>query len=433
MSDSGAAGADASRAELEQLRARVASLEAERARRPARHRWRSFTAAVLIVLGCLLAPLGAVAAWTADIVGDTDRYVETVAPLARDQDVQRAAATRVTDAVMSRLDLPALLQEVAPADRPLVDKALGQLGDTLEDAVRSFVQDKAQAIVASDVFARIWTDANRRVHAAVDEALTGGGGAIRLKDDAVTVDLAPLVEEVKQRLVDDGLSAASRIPTVHTDFTVFQAEDIGRLKTWFRLLQLAGFWVPVLALLLIVGGVLLATHRRRTLIVASLAFAFATLMLGVAVTVARVMYLDALPSGVSEPAAASVYDILVRYLRTSVRTGVALGVVVALAAWLTGPGHRAGLVRRLWYSGIGAVRSTADRAGLRTGPVGPFVRRFRVWIGWLLVAGAVLAYALWPYPTGWVVIGLALALLFALGVVAFLEDGDGRDTERTAV
>ncbi|MFI7293097.1 hypothetical protein [Streptomyces sp. NPDC050121] len=129
---------------------------------------------------------------------------------------------------------------------------------------------------------------------------------------------------------------------------------------------------------------------------------------------------DALPAGISQPAAGSVFDTLTRFLRTSVREVVAVGVVVALAAWLTGPGRRAALVRGLWHSGIGAVRATADHAGLRTGPVGPFVNHFRNWIAWILAGTTVLAYLLWPYPTGWVVIGLALALLFALGVVDFL-------------
>jgi asparagine N-glycosylation enzyme membrane subunit Stt3 len=70
---------------------------------------------------------------------------------------------------------------------------------------------------------------------------------------------------------------------------------------------------------------------------------------------------------------------------------------------------------------------------MRTGPVGPVAHRFRPWITWLLVAGAVLAYALWPYPTGWVVVGLALALLFALTVLDFLaeEEPDNRTREGT--
>ncbi|MFH0176097.1 hypothetical protein ACIA6D_16325 [Streptomyces cacaoi] len=408
-------------AELEALRARITALEEERTRRPTHHRVRSIVAVVLIVLGCVLAPLGVVAAWTSSIVGDTGRYVDTVRPLASDKDIQNAAATRVTNAVMGRLDLTALLQDAVPAQRPLLEKALGRLGPALEDAVRSFVHDKAQAVVASDAFERIWTDANRRVHSAVEKALTGsGGGAVKIENDTVTVDLAPVVDQVKQRLVDSGMTVAGKIPEIHTNFTVVRSEDIGKVKTYFRLLQLAGFWLPVIAVLLVAAGVLLSAHRRRVLIVAALCFAFATLLLGVALTVFRVVYLDALPAGVSQPAAGSVYDTLTRFLRTSVRSVVALGVVIALAAWLTGPGRHAALVRRLWHSGIGAVRATAEHAGLRTGPVGPFVDRYRTWITWILAAGAVLAFLLWPYPTGWVVVGLALALLFALGIVDFL-------------
>ncbi|MFI6146969.1 hypothetical protein [Streptomyces sp. NPDC051109] len=425
-------GSDAERSELERLRTRVAALEADKAARAPRHRWRSFFAALLIVIGCVLAPLAAVAAWTSSVVGDTDRYVQTVAPLASDPDIQAAAANRVTDAVMEHIDLPTLLEGVAPDDRPLAEKALGKLGDSLESAVRSFVHDKAQDIIASETFERIWTEANRRIHTAVDKALTGsGGGAVKINNDSVTVDLGPVVDQVKQRLVDEGMKAAAKIPEVHTDFTVLRADDIGKVKTYFRLLQIAGNWLPFLSVLLIAAGVLLSRHRRRVLVTAALAFAFATLMLGVGLTVFRVAYLNALPDSVSQPAAGSVYDALTHYLRTTVRMAVTLGVVVALAAWLTGPGRWATSVRQMWNSGIGAARSTADRAGLRTGPVGPFVYRYRTWITWILVAAAVLTVVLWSYPTGWVIVGIALAFLFAMAVADFLgENGTGRPADR---
>ncbi|WP_328394699.1 hypothetical protein OHS70_06845 [Streptomyces sp. NBC_00390] len=431
---SDAPGPDHARSELEQLHTRIAALEADKAARVPRHRWRSFFSALLIVIGCILAPLAGVAAWTADEVGDTDRYVDTVAPLASDPDIQNAAANRVTDAVMEHIDLPTLLEGAAPADRPLLEKALGKLGNSLENAVRSFVHDKSEEIIASDTFDRIWVQANRRIHGAVAKALTGsGGGAVKINNDSVTVDLGPVVDQVKQRLVDEGMSVAARIPEVHTDFTVLRADNIGKVKTYFRILQIAGFWLPVLSVVLIAAGVLLSAHRRRVLVVAALAFAFAMVMLGVGLTVFRVVYLNALPDSVSQPAAESVYDTLTRYLRTTVRMTVVLGVVIALAAWLSGPGRWAGFVRQSWHSGIGAVRSTADRAGMRTGPVGPFVRQHRKWITWVLVVLAVLTFVLWSYPTGWVVVGITLVLLFAMAVVEFLaENGAGASTPTAA-
>ncbi|MFG3192206.1 hypothetical protein [Streptomyces omiyaensis] len=415
--------------ELTVLRARVAALEAQSAQHvPKRehHRLRSFLSALLVVIGCVLVPLGLVAAWTSDIVGDTDRYVQTVTPLASDPDVQAAVANRVTGAVMEHIDLPALLEGVAPEERPLAEKALGKLGGSLEGALSSFVHDRAQDVVASPAFETIWTDANRAIHTSLDRALTGDeDGAVKIETDSVTIDLAPVIERVKQRLVDSGLTVAANIPEVHTDFTVLRSDDIGKAKTGFALLQALGVWLPVIAVLCVAGGVLLAVHRRRALVAGALGFAVAALVLGIALTVFRTVYLNALPASVSPAAAGSVYDTLVRFLRTSVRVAAVLGVLIALAAWLSGPSRPAVLVRGLWHSGIQATRSTADRAGMRLGPVGGFVRRFRAWIVWILVAAAALAFVLWPHPTGWVVIGLTLALLLALAVTDFLADPEG--------
>ncbi|MER7837359.1 hypothetical protein ABTY98_15985 [Streptomyces sp. NPDC096040] len=422
--DDGPERSGTERSELEELRERLTALEKERARRPPRPRQhgRSLLGAVLLVLGCLLAPLSVVASWAADVVGDTNRYVATVAPLASDPAVQNAVANRATDALMTRLDLPALLADVTPADRPRLRQALsGRLGGALEGAVRSFVHDQARKVAASDAFRTVWTDANRRIHSTLDKALTGsGGGAVQLKNDSVTLDLGPLVGRVKQRLVDAGLTPAEHIPAVHTDFTLARSDQIGQAKTYVRLLQLAGNWLPVPAVLLVAAGVLLSVRRRRALVAGCLGVAVATGVLGIGLSVFRVIYLDRLPAGVSPDAAAAVYDALTHFLRTTVRMVVALAVVVALGAWLTGTGRYAGLVRRLWTSGIGAVRATADHAGLRTGPVGPFVSRYRTWITWLLVAVALLVCLLWSYPTGWVVVGIALSLLFALAVLEFL-------------
>ncbi|MEU8691185.1 hypothetical protein [Streptomyces sp. NPDC048665] len=428
--DGAAESAGPDRTELQELRARVAALESERARAP-RHHGRSLLAAVLITLGCLLAPLAVVASWAANEVADTDRYVATMAPLAANPAVQDAVANRATDALMTHLDLPTLLSDIAPADRPRLEKALGRLGHSLEGAVHSFVHDKARAVVASDAFRTLWTDANRRAHSAVDKALTGkGGGAVQLKNDTVTLDLAPVITHVKQHLVDAGMKAAGHIPDIHTDITLVRSDEISKVKTYVRLLQIAGNWLPVLSVVLIAAGVLLSVRRRRALIAGCLGAAVAAGVLGIGLCVFRVIYLDALPADVSQDAAGAVYDTLTHFLHTMVRMVVAIGVVIALAAWLTGPGRRAGLLRRLWTTGIGAVRGTADHAGLRTGPVGPFVRRHRTWITWALVVVALVVYLLWSYPTGWVVVGLTLCLLFLLAVLEFLAAEPAPDEAR---
>ena len=72
------------RAELDRLRAEVTELRAGQAAAPHRRRrvgWRGPVATLLIVLGCVLAPVSVVAVWTANQVSDTGRYVASLEPL----------------------------------------------------------------------------------------------------------------------------------------------------------------------------------------------------------------------------------------------------------------------------------------------------------------------------------------------------------------
>ncbi|MFJ2960369.1 hypothetical protein [Streptomyces sp. NPDC087270] len=397
-----------------------AELDALRAGLPARHRLRSALSAVLIVLAALLAPLSAVAVWVADDMANTDRYVRTVAPLASKPEVQAAVATTVTDAVMQRIDIDTLLSQVAPDKRPGLKAALGALGGPITEGIRDLVHQTVASFVASDAFKTLWTQLNRRTHAAFIGALTGNSdSAVRINGDAVTLDLAPVVEQVKQRLVDRGLTVASHIPRVHTDFTLLESDDVKRARTGFRVLQLAGNWLPVVTVLLAGGGVLLAARRRRALVTAALAIAAGAAVLGIGLTVFRIVYLDHLPTDVDERAAGVVYDQIVHFLRETVRTVIVLGVVVALGAWLSGAGRWAARVRSVWESGLAAAR---EATGVSLGPVGPWVHRYRHLLHWLVVLVAVVVLLLWSYPTGMVIFWIALAALAALAVVEFLDD-----------
>ncbi|MFF3956094.1 hypothetical protein ACFYY1_23145 [Streptomyces sp. NPDC001890] len=406
-------------AELEELRARVAVLES---RAPARHRprARSFLAVLLVLVAAVLTPLSIVSSWAKNQITDTDNYVAMMAPLASDPDVQTAVTDRVTGAVMQHLDVKALLSEVSPADRPVLDKALSKLNGPITTGISDFVHGTVEKFVASDAFATIWTDLNRAAQSAAVKALSGsGGGAVKLTDDTVTIDLAPVVDRVKQRLVDRGLGVAAKIPEVHTDFTVLTSDSVGKAQRWFRALQIIGFWLPLVTVALAAGGVLLAVRRRRALVTTALVVAAGAAVLGLALWVGRAFYLDSLPSGVSQPAAGSVFDALVGQMRALVRMVVTLGAVVALAAWLTGYGRAAGRVMAMWSGGIGAVR---DAAGFTGGPVGRWVHRARRPLNWTVVVVAAAVLVAWDRPTGLVTVWIALCALFVLAVVEFLDD-----------
>ncbi|MER7850523.1 hypothetical protein ABTZ03_42090 [Kitasatospora sp. NPDC096077] len=418
--------------ELADLRRRIAALEAGGAPgRPEHHRARAAGSAALIVIAAVLALLAVVAVWARDEVTDTNRFVATMAPLASEPTVQDAVTNRVTTVVLQQIDVPSLVGQLSQAAAqagvpPVAANLIGSLSGPIGGGLSSLVGSTVHRVVASSAFATVWTDGIRAAHASMVKALTGqGGGAVSLADNQVTIDLAPVIEQVKTELVAAGLGPAARIPAVHTSFTVYSSESIGKIKTWFRLLQILGNWMPLLTVAVAAAGVLLARDRRRALAWAAVGVAAAMLVLGAALTVFRGYFLDQLPPGVDAGAVGTVYDALARFLRMAVRTVGVLAVLVALGAFFVGPSRAATFVRAACGTGMGGVRQAADRIGFRAGPVESFVRRFKHAIGAAILLVASLVFVFWAHPTAMTVFWFAVVVLIAFGVREFLAPGPG--------
>ncbi|MFF8670108.1 hypothetical protein [Streptomyces sp. NPDC015242] len=416
------------RDELDDLRQRVNALESGGSSRAARHHpFRSLGSVLLALLAGLLSLLSVVAVWANSVVQDTDRYVGTVGPLASDPDVQKAVTNRVTAVVLARIDVDALVKELTDAAAqqgvpPRVAQLLGDLDGPIESGLEQLVGSTVERVVTSSAFETVWADANRRAHAALDKALTGrSDSAVELEDNQVVVDLGPIVGNVKERLVDAGLKAAEKIPAVRTDFVVLASEDVGTVKTYVRVLQILGGWLPVITLLVAAAGIYVAFNRRHALIGAALAVFVAMLVLGIGLTVARDVYLDHLPPGASEAAAGSVYDALVRFLRAGVRALAAVALFTAAGAFFAGPSRIAVLTRTGCRRGIGGLRDVATSAGLRLGAAGRFVHRFKRWIGAAILVIAAVVLFTWSYPTTAVVVWTAVITLVGFGIREFLD------------
>jgi hypothetical protein len=420
------------RDELESLRRRVEQLEDSGAAAGPRHRLRSFGSALVIFLASVLALLSVVAVWAADVVGDTDRYVASVAPLASNPDVQNAITDRVTAAVLSQIDIPGLVAQLSGAVSqrgvpPRASNLVSGLTKPITEGLTQLVSTTVHGVVTSSAFATVWVNANRTAHAAMVKALTGeGGGAIQLQNNQVVVDVGPIVAQVKDRLVASGFAAAARIPPVQTTFVIFSSQDIGTVRNAFRLLQIMGNWLPVITVLIAAGGVFLALNRRRALIGTALGVAAAMLVLGIALTLFRDFYVDRLPPGTNQAAAAAVYDAIIVFLRSSIRAVGALALVTAFGAFIIGPSRIAVSTRHGSSAAVVALRSAAQSAGYRSGPVGRFVHRYKRWIGAVILAAAALTLFLWDHPTTAVIIWLAVIVLALFAIREFLDDDAAR-------
>ncbi|HET7534486.1 MAG TPA: hypothetical protein VFJ83_15135 [Nocardioidaceae bacterium] len=425
--------------EVERLRARVAELEAQMAKTeeaapPSPEKrgrgsvWWAVSSAVLITLACVLAPLSVVSVWASSELSDTEQYVETVAPLADDPAVQDALAAEITTTIFENLDVEDLTSEALatiaaqPDVPPRVAAALPALATPIANGVQSFTRDQVDSLLASPQFAQLWAQVNRVAHEQVVKLLEGNqGGAVSAQDGTITLNLAPIIEEVKTRLVAQGFDLANNIPAVDKSFVLAESDAITDAQGFYSLLNTLGVWLPIVALALFAVGVALARDRRRALLKGGLGLAAAMVVLGVALTLVRMWYVETTPAGIlTAEAAGSVFDTLVRFLRTGLRAVAVLGLVVALAAFLTGPSAAAVKTRATLERGIGSAREGAESAGWDTGRVGSwtFAHRRALRISAVIAGGLVLMF--WSRPTGWVVVSTALLVVLALAVIEFL-------------
>jgi len=390
--------------------------------------WRPWVVGVLLVLVGLIAPASVVATWAHDEVSNTDRYVQTVSPLAADPAVQNAIINRITTEVVSRLNVTALTQQAADALAaqglpPRVTQSISALATPLANGVRNYINQRVARFVRSPAFAQAWDNANRQAHIQLVAVLTGEGtDTVTVTNNAVSINLATVINAVKAQLVHAGFGLAANLPTVNAQFTVFKSADLGKAQKGFRWLKGAARVLPILGLILLALAVYVARDRRRALMVGGLAIAAGMLLLGLSLNVFRQVYLNAIPADQLPPkAAGNIYDTLTHFIRLNLRAVLVVALAVALGAWLAGSSASATATRRGLARGFAAIRGGGEHLGIQTGPVGRFVHAYLTALRGVVIGVALLVYVQAAHPTGaWTikVLAVMVAVLLVLELVA---------------
>ena len=392
--------------------------------KPRRRRsgWRTPVAVLLIVAGCVLAPLSVVAAWTANQVSDTSRYVANVEPLIKDPAIQNALTNKLTGEIVTRINVKGLTDQaaadLAQKGLPRISALLRGVSGSLASGVAGFVHSSIQKIITGPRMANAWVQVNRAASQALVAVLSGraaGNGAVGVRNGQVTLDLAPLEAVAKQDLVARGLTIADKIPIVHATFALFPSKNLVKAQKAYRLINDVKIVLPIVTLALLGLGVFIARRPRRALIGAGLGFAASMLVLAAALLIARNLYLNSVPASVSADAAAAAFDILVRFIKTALRTLLVAGLIVAAAAFCTGPSAAAVRTRHALSSGLGRLRH-----GGESGPASRWTYAHRRALRIAAVALAALVFVFWGRPTAAVVVAIAILLLVVLGLIELI-------------
>lgn len=263
---------------------------------------RRAVALLLLVVGCLATVIANLAVWSDRELLDTDNFVATLAPLARDQVVIDGVAVELTDRMV----------KVAPrVPRDLVDEVLRTVLDTSE-------------------FQTIWTTALRRAHQEL----------LRMADegiDQIKLDLEDVLERADTRLERFGIDVLDDAGIERIDDIVpWDSPWLRRVLQGINLIARLAIILPPACLALFVGAVVLSDDRRRAIARIGVGVGGGMILTTVGLWLARFYLMGRIGTPVTRHAAADVWDSLISTLRWQTALVGAVGAAVALGGWLVG-------------------------------------------------------------------------------------------------
>jgi len=326
--------------------------------------WR-ITSIVLLILGCVLAPLGLTAAWAKNLVTSEAAYLEAVGPLATNPVVIDAAQNRAVAAIddaitklnladklgdeLTNLGLPPKLASLAEGFAPL-----------LRAQITEVITNVVHKVLTSDEFATAWQNANAEAHKAFVGVMTGESTD---QISGVSVKLGSLIGTIKGKLTANGVAWASQIPDVPVQFDIANNADVKKVQGYYDLLNTLGTLLPWLAIIFLIVSIVIAPSRIKGLFRVAVWLAVSMVVLAIGLTIGRSYVVSAAPSQ-PEVTKALAAQLTVN-LRATGRAILIASIVIAAVAWIFSPWKSATALRAWLRSLTGRVEDSRWRLGIQ--------------------------------------------------------------------
>jgi hypothetical protein len=420
-------------------------LDTRRRRRVLMHRSRAILAALLVALAGFGVVLSVIGVWGARTVFDTDRWVATVGPLPSDPQVNAAVATYLTAELQRTLNLQQRVAAALPPEAAFLAAPVGS-------QVRNYLEQTTQKLLQTPQFQTLWEDANRRAQPHLAAILENRSAVVSTQGDTVTLNLLPIVNNLLadlDQVLPDVFGKKITLPTVSSgeippdlrqkiqaqlgvslppDFANIKIASRGVLSQVQDVVVIAKRTVvlTILGTLIVLAlAIGVSVNRRRTVLQFGLWLGVATAVLTYVLRLVSNRLLQNVPEGTYRSGASAAVHTIFTTLRERGGQLFWFGIILAVIAYLIGPGRFPMALRQSVARGtrwvVGTARSVGSGPQLRL-----WMRRYLdpVRIGGVVVAAVVaLAFSSW---TALFVILLVLAGFEGL-VTLLARQGEGLD------
>jgi hypothetical protein len=340
--------------------------------------WRNFWAVLFLVVGLLAFIPASLLVWANRTITDNQQYVNTVGPIIHQPAVQQAIVKSATTSLYANTDIQQTVTNMLPPQaQPLAGPITTQ--------VKNYINSTVAKIVASDQFANLWVNINRRAQTRFMQIANNS-------NTSPTVDVNRLYQFVSAQLQDTPLAPLTnkQLPPQIGQITIVTIPALAAIPHFVSTLSSARWIVLGLALILLVAALAVSVDRRRMAVWIGVGWMIVTLLGLIILRITRQVLLGTIQDSTYKSAASDIWHALLTpfYLQTTIL--FILGLIVALCGWLSGP---AVLATRWRTAGLGFLAKTRHSwmPRLDNVPAIQFLRDHHLAALWVLLIATVLA------------------------------------------
>ena len=161
------------------------------------------------------------------------------------------------------------------------------------------------------------------------------------------------------------------IPDIDKQIVLLDAPQLRQARTIYAFANPVARWLILVVAALYLAAFLLARRRPRMTVIIGVVLAANALLVALALSVGRQLFINELAGTVFGPASSVFYDTLLAYLERGWKVFLWLGLILVVAGWFTGSNASGTAVRSTVSGGLRDRRSPAGRRpGRRRRPVG---------------------------------------------------------------
>jgi hypothetical protein len=210
---------------------------------------RTFIVFIFSAAALALLSISVLAYWAEHTLTDTNAYVKTVGPLAKDASIKSYIATKLSDAINKNASYDDLAQQLQPLNYNKVP------ADTLKPIIKNQIDQGVKQAVNSPQFEQFWQNANQDLHSQIITALNGKNVSATIDATATFNQFTKLFQNSPLAFITpDQLNKDNKKRT-------FEVTQLDKIRSANNALKKAMIITPLLGLLL--AGLAVWISRRH--------------------------------------------------------------------------------------------------------------------------------------------------------------------------